>query len=469
LLRSYAGASRMARNWVLDQVKANLDTRQAERGRGVAAADLTKSLSWHPFTFTPLWTEMKNEVAPWNRNVSAHTVVSGISNTAGALTNWSNSNNGRRAGARMGFAKYQSRRSRLSVTFVDLKHQLGWLADDRHHVRLILPRFADVPAITRHRHALGWIYTTQSTRRLYNLVRDERARIQKVTISFTGGRWQASFLVRYLMTPVPKPMKRLGDVVGVDLGVKHLATLSRPVPDLTDCDGHIANPRHLEQILVRLADLDRRIARCQKDSKNRRKLILRRARLYGRMRKTRDLGLHRLTTRLAGSFDVVVLEDLDVKEMTARGKGNHSSMRRSVLNASFYEPRRKLTYKTSDRAASWSSSVGGTHPRNFVRRVARREPSSHLANGSSSAVVATCVWTETSTPVATLNTRVEGSSILPSPRTPGRLETLTRGERRPRLLRHSRHPPLPEQNHAASKPWSNSWKGCWQRRLRRVR
>lgn len=96
-------------------------------------------------------------------------------------------------------------------------------------------------------------------------------------------------LVRYQLDarPVPKPRKRHGGTVGVDGGVKHLATLSRPVPGLTDDHGHIENPRVLGSQLRRLRRLDRAVARCEKGSKNRRKLLDRRARLHGRITKTR--------------------------------------------------------------------------------------------------------------------------------------------------------------------------------------
>jgi hypothetical protein len=69
--------------------------------------------------------------------------------------------------------------------------------------------------------------------------------------------------------PVPKPRRHLGPVVGVDLGVKHLATLSHPVLGVTDEHGHVANPKVLDQQLRRLQKLDRKIARCQAGSNNR--------------------------------------------------------------------------------------------------------------------------------------------------------------------------------------------------------
>jgi putative transposase len=45
-LRSHAGAARVAFNWGLARVKANLSQRDAERSYGVTGDDLTPSLSW---------------------------------------------------------------------------------------------------------------------------------------------------------------------------------------------------------------------------------------------------------------------------------------------------------------------------------------------------------------------------------------------------------------------------------------
>jgi hypothetical protein len=51
MLLVHAGASRMAFNHHLARVKANLEQRAAEKTYGVAAADLTPSLSWSKISF----------------------------------------------------------------------------------------------------------------------------------------------------------------------------------------------------------------------------------------------------------------------------------------------------------------------------------------------------------------------------------------------------------------------------------
>jgi putative transposase len=350
LLRSYCGASRFAYNWAIATVKENLETRFRERTSGIDESELTKSLNWSPFTLTPLWSAQKDEVASWHRDVTKHAFRSGVTNASVALKNFSESKKGTRQGRPVGFPTFKNRHSKQSVTFTETRTQIGWFAEDSHHVRLILPRYAIDPRIARRREQLQWLHTTESLRRLKKKVATGEWTIQAVTISFTGGRWQASFSVRQLVVPAPADARLLGPMVGVDLGVKHLATLSVPVAGLSDVNGHVANPKHLDAELQRFATLNRQLSRAVKGSKNRTKILRRRQLLYGRVTRTRDLSLHRLTTTLAGSFETVVLEDLNVAGMVKKTSSTTTKgLSRSILDAGFYELRRQLTYKAEDR------------------------------------------------------------------------------------------------------------------------
>ena len=350
LLRSYCGASRFAYNWVIARVKDNLEARSLERTSGIEEDELTKPLDWSPFTLSPLWNAQKGEVAPWHRDVTKHAFRSGVNNASVALKNFSESKNGARQGRPAGFPKFKSRHSRQSVTFTVTGKQAGWFTEDSRHIRLILPRFATDPRITRRREQLQWLHTTESLRRLRKKVAASEWTILAVTISFIGGRWQASFSVRQLVVTAPAAARLLGPIVGVDLGVKHLVTLSVPLVGLSDMNGHVANPRHLDAELERLAKLNRKLSRCVKGSKNRAKLLRHRQLLCGRVARTRGLYLHRLTTTLSGSFETVVLEDLRVTGMLNKmSPSTIKGLSRSILDAGFYEVRRQLTYKAEDR------------------------------------------------------------------------------------------------------------------------
>jgi putative transposase len=351
LLRNYCGAARFAYNWALSQVTENLAVRRAERDAGLGGDQLTPALSWSAYRLGAAWNRSKAEVAPWWLEVSMHAFRSGTTAAAAALANFSASRSGERQGRRMGFPKRKSRRRSVpSVSFVEINHQLSWLADDRHHVRLMLPQSTPDRDVRRRRSHLAMIHTVESTRRLYRLVETGKASVQKLTISHRGGRWQAAFSVRYLVAP-PLQRSRRGaaeQLVGVDAGIRHLATLSQPFPGLTDTEGHIANPRILESRLRALRKLDRAWARTQLGSKNRAKLRRRRARLHGRVARTRALELHRVTNTLTERCAVIGVEDLQVVGMGQR----RGRLGRAMADAALGELRRQLAYKAADRGVT---------------------------------------------------------------------------------------------------------------------
>ena len=123
------------------------------------------------------------------------------------------------------------------------------------------------------------------------------------------GRWYVSFAVD---VPDPEQFPATGRVVGVDLGVKDFAVTS---------DGRrIANPRHLERRARNLARYQRRMARCQRGSANRAKARAKVARAHRKVRAARTDFLHKASTRLIRGHDVIVIEDLAVKNMVRNRK-----------------------------------------------------------------------------------------------------------------------------------------------------
>ncbi|MGH3443278.1 MAG: RNA-guided endonuclease TnpB family protein [Nitriliruptorales bacterium] len=370
-LRSYAGSMRVAYNWAIEQASTNVAVRSDERERGIPEDALTPALSWSRESLHAAWREVRDEVHPWWRDVTIHAFRTGLDNAAQALKNFSESRSGKRRGPKIGFPRWKKRHSRQAVTFVELNvDHRHWINPDSHaHVRLMLPRRAsDGTWERRHtrpkaeqvagrnrRSELAWIHTHQPdvVQQVWRICETGRAKVQALTIKYEGGRWKAVFRLRLLdgstrLREPGEPVKKHGGAIGVDLGLKHLVTLDRPVPRLSDEHGHVPNPRVLEKHLQRLRRLDRAIARAEKGSKNRAKLLRRRARLHGKIASTRSLFLHELSRRLAGGFDVVCVEDLNVKGMAAR-KGLRNG--RSVAEASMGELVRQFEYKTSDRSA----------------------------------------------------------------------------------------------------------------------
>jgi putative transposase len=118
------------------------------------------------------------------------------------------------------------------------------------------------------------------------------------------GRWYVSLAVE---VPEPEPLPAAGRVIGVDLGVKDFA--------VTSDERRIANPRHLERRARSLARYQRRMARCQPGSANRGKAKAKAARAHRKVRAARADFLHKASTSLVRDHDLIVVEDLAVKNM----------------------------------------------------------------------------------------------------------------------------------------------------------
>jgi putative transposase len=90
LLR-HAGAARVAYNWGLARVKANLSQRAAERSYGIGEADLTPSVGWSLYSMRKDWNQAKGQVAPWWGECSKEAYNTGLDQLARALKNWADS------------------------------------------------------------------------------------------------------------------------------------------------------------------------------------------------------------------------------------------------------------------------------------------------------------------------------------------------------------------------------------------
>jgi putative transposase len=161
-------------------------------------------------------------------------------------------------------------------------------------------------------------------------------KILSATISRTADQWFASITVDTDQNHRP-PAENQG-VVGVDLGVSALATLSTG-EKVTGAKPHKA-------LLSRLQRLSRSLSRKVKGSANRHKAKVKLAKLHARIANIRQDSLHQLTTDLTRSFHTIGIEDLNVSGMV---KNRHLS--RTISDMGFFEFRRQLEYKADMRGS----------------------------------------------------------------------------------------------------------------------
>ena len=174
---------------------------------------------------------------------------------------------------------------------------------------------------------LGWVRLRESLR--FN------GKILSATISRQTNQWFVSISVEIDDFSHLRKAENQG-VVGVDLGISSLATLST---------GEIVTgSKPLKKWLAKLKQLSRSLSRKPPGSANWRKAKAKLAKLYARISHIRRDALHKLTSDLTRRFSTIGIEDLNVKGMLSNGK-----LARHIADMGFYEFKRQLEYKAPIR------------------------------------------------------------------------------------------------------------------------
>ena len=177
---------------------------------------------------------------------------------------------------------------------------------------------------------LGLVRMTEHLR--YN------GKILSAKVFTKGGKWFVSVAVE--LDEINKPLNKTGEQVGIDLGISDLAVLS---------DGtKIQAPKPLKNKLKKLQRLSKSLSRKQKGSNNREKAKTKLSRLHYKISCIRKDFTHKLTTQLVKSYDMICIENLNVKGMVKNRK-----LARSIHDLGFYEFKRQLIYK----ANQWGKTV----------------------------------------------------------------------------------------------------------------
>lgn len=168
---------------------------------------------------------------------------------------------------------------------------------------------------------IGWV-------RISKPLRFKGKLVGTVAVSEQAGKWYISFNVEVEHVPSDNQ----GGAVGIDLGVKTLASLS---------DGTAyENPKTLRRYQKLLARAQRQLAKKQKGSKRREKAKLRVRRIQKRIADIRANAIHQATTEIVQRYDFVAMEDLNVKGMV-----KSHCLAGAVSDAAFGEFERQMQYK----------------------------------------------------------------------------------------------------------------------------
>ncbi len=327
----HAGAARFAYNFALQRKE------EARRvGKKVPTAiDLHRELN-----------QLKKTEHPWFYEVSKCAPQEALRDADRAYANRHRQMEGKKAGTfkgKVGRPRFKSRKRKIGSFRLT-----GTIRVFERHIQL--PRMGRLRLKER-----GYLPSTSAEQKSANAhmcAERSSARVLSATVSEHAGRWFVSVQVEI---DVPDPAPATGPAVGVDLGIRTLATCS---------DGRtFANPRALEHAQKSLRRAQRTLARRQKGSKNREKARHKVARLHARVANLRRDALHQATARIVARTKpdserpaVVVLEDLNVAGMVKNRR-----LARAISDVGMSEFRRQVMYK-----AAWTGVRVVIAPRFFA-------------------------------------------------------------------------------------------------------
>ena len=183
---------------------------------------------------------------------------------------------------------------------------------------------------------LGWLR--------YRNSRDVLGEVKNATVSHSGGKWFVSIQTeREIEQPIPASTT----AIGIDVGIARFATMS---------DGsHLEPLNSFKTQQAKLAKYQRRMAHKQKFSHNWKKAKAKVQKIHTQIANARRDFLHKASCQISQNHAMIVIEDLQVRNMSKSAKGNSeqhgkqvkqkSGLNRSILDQGWAEFRRQLEYK----------------------------------------------------------------------------------------------------------------------------
>ena len=155
---------------------------------------------------------------------------------------------------------------------------------------------------------LGWIR--------YRNSRQALGELRNVTVSQSGGKWFVSIQTE---REIAKPVHPSASIIGIDVGITRFATLS---------DGSFIEPLNsFKKHEQRLARYQRAMSRKVKFSNNWKRAKARVQRIHTRISNARRDFLHKCSTTISQNHVMIVIEDLQVRNMSKSAAGQQRSPR----------------------------------------------------------------------------------------------------------------------------------------------
>jgi putative transposase len=299
------GNARFVWNRCLDLRTKAYDAYKADVASGVEGAIKP---SWNYVTLSRLVTEWKHGDFPWLADSVAACLTQVLIDQDKAFQHFY-----RRCkqGEKPGYPRFKSRYDRQAVRYtldqrqIDRTYQAGEF--------LKLPKLGAIK--------VRWSQVPAGIPKMATVSKDQT------------GRYFVSFACEVEIAPLPLT----GKTVGLDLGIKDV---------VVSWDGERAtksgNPRHLKSQLRHLKRQQRRLSRMTKGSNRRRKQRVKVAKIHAHIAAMRADFLHKTTTAIVKSADVIALEDLNVKGMVK----NHG-LAGAIADVGMGEFRRQIEYKSA--------------------------------------------------------------------------------------------------------------------------
>ena len=169
----------------------------------------------------------------------------------------------------------------------------------------------------------------------YRNLKEIRGKVINATISKeSNGKYYVS--VVYEIPSSTNIYLKPQNIVGLDLGIKKLITLS---------NGEIyENNKYILKYEKRIKRLQRSLARKEKQSKNYYKCKHQLAILHSKLKNARNYYLHKITKQITDTYDIIATEKLQIKNML-----QNKNLSKNIIDVSFYEIIRQLQYKSKNK------------------------------------------------------------------------------------------------------------------------